>query len=250
MPIWAIADLHLSFGTPDKNMDVFGDHWLNHPDKIEANWRAKINDEDLVLLAGDISWAKHLQQAMPDLEWIDSLPGTKVMIRGNHDYWWSSIKKVRELLPPSIHAIQNDTFIWNEYEIGGARMWDSPEYSFNAYIPSIENPVSNPEAAEPPSFEDAEKIFERELHRLDLSLKQMGDPSKTRIIMTHYPPIGADLHPSRTSAVLHTFDISVCVFGHLHNVETKLPLFGEKEGIRYVLTAADYIDFDPVKIYS
>lgn len=148
MAVWAIGDLHLSFGTPEKKMDVFGPHWIDHPKKIEAHWREKITKDDLVLIPGDISWSKSIAGAMPDLEWIHSLPGTKVMIRGNHDYWWSSLKRLREIMPPSIHLIQNDTFTWNNIIIGGARLWDTPEYNFNSYIPYFENPVSDPEAAE------------------------------------------------------------------------------------------------------
>ncbi len=130
MTVWAIADLHLSFGIKDKEMDVFGKEWHNHHAKIEQHWREDITNEDLVLLAGDISWAKRLEEALPDLSWINALPGTKVMIRGNHDYWWSSPSKVRDALPSSLHIIQNDTFEWNDVAIAGSRLWDSTEYNF------------------------------------------------------------------------------------------------------------------------
>ena len=230
-------------------MDVFGSHWLNHPQKIEDNWRAKIHSDDLVLIPGDISWAKDLAGAKPDLDWIASLPGTKVMIRGNHDYWWSSVKRIRDTLPPGLHIIQNDTFEWNDFIIGGARLWDTSEYHFGSYIPFVKNPVAGTEAFEPDDSNESERIFERDLHRLKLSLEQMRTPNKTRIAMTHYPPIGADLHPSKASAILEAYGIKTCVFGHLHNIKTTLPLFGESREVRYLLTAADYINFDPIKVY-
>lgn len=230
-------------------MDVFGEKWVSHPDKIASHWRSKITNDDLVLLPGDISWAKTVEEAQTDLEWIHSLPGTKVMIRGNHDYWWSSLKRVRELLPPSIHAIQNDTFVWNDYIIGGARLWDTPEYSFGAYIPFVKNPVSDAQSFEESNKDEMEHIFERELHRLNLSMEQLKASNKTRVVMTHYPPISADLHPSRASAILEKYNIHTCVFGHLHGIQTTLPMFGESRGVRYILTAADFIDFDPVQVF-
>lgn len=249
MSIWALGDLHLSFGVPDKRMDVFGPRWFNHEEKTVKNWRACIKEEDLVLIPGDISWAKHLHEVMPDLKWIDSLPGTKVMIRGNHDYWWQSIKKIKEILPSSIHVIQHNTFQFGDYIVGGARLWDSTEYSFGSYVPYIENPVSRPESAEVENPLEAERIFIRELARLEMSLQEMKNSSKTRIVMTHYPPIGADLAPSRVSKLLEQYNVAVCVFGHLHNIETHIPLFGERNGVRYILTSGDYINFQPVKIF-
>lgn len=250
MTVWAIGDLHLSFGTPGKEMDVFGDHWINHPKKIELNWKQLITDKDLVLIPGDISWAKDLASAMPDLEWIDSLPGTKVMIKGNHDYWWQAISKIRKTMPPSIHVIQHDTFEWEEYIIGGTRLWDNIEFNFNAYIPNIENPASDPDKTEVQDTNEAERILLRELARLKMSLEGMGNSKKERIVMTHYPPVSANTDPSRTSALLKKYNVHTCVFGHLHNVQTSLPMFGEKEGIRYILASADYIDFVPIKIFN
>lgn len=249
MSVWAIGDLHLSFGVPDKKMDVFGDHWIDHPQKIEKNWRDRIGDEDLVLIPGDISWAKTLEEALPDLEWIDTLPGTKIMIKGNHDYWWSAVSKVRKALPASIRIIQHDTCEWGDYIIGGTRLWDNIAFNFNAYIPLIDNPASDPEAAQVQDKQEAERIFQRELHRLEMSLEQMKDSDKIRVVMTHYPPVSADMDDSEVSKLLHHYNVKTCLFGHLHNVDTSLPLFGEKEGIRYVLTSADYIDFKPVKIF-
>lgn len=247
MAVWALADLHLSFGVPDKKMDIFGIQWKDHPERIRAHWLEQITPNDLVLLPGDISWAMRPEDAKADLDWIHSLPGTKVMIRGNHDYWWYSLKKIEQFLPPSIHLIQNNIFKWNNIVIGGARMWDTSEYSFGNFIPYIDNPRENTlTKVEDPK--EAEKIFVRELSRLESSLKQMPKDSSIRIAMTHYPPIGADLQPSRTSALLEKYDVSLCVFGHLHNVITNALPYGTKNGVRYVLTSCDYLDCNPVKV--
>jgi predicted phosphohydrolase len=250
MRIWAIGDLHLSFGVPDKSMDVFGPAWKNHAAAIKANWQAVIHSEDLVLIPGDISWAMKLEEAKADLEWIDALPGTKVMIKGNHDYWWGSLKQMAAILPPSIHIVQNNAFHWKGVAIGGARLWDTPEYSFGKWIAFQENPRQKtaPATEEIIQEELSQKIFDRDLERLKLSLKAMDPNAKLRIAMTHYPPIGADLKPSRASQILEEFNINIAVFGHLHSIQTDSPLFGVHNNIRYVLTSSDYLHFQPVAI--
>lgn len=244
MSVWAIADLHLSFGVPEKTMEVFGPEWMNYGEKLKIHWEAVVKPDDLVLLAGDISWAMRLEQAKVDLDWIEALPGTKVMIKGNHDYWWSSVSKVKSILPPSLHIIQNNAFHWGAYSIGGARLWDTEEYDFNAYIELRDMPVS-PSKEEKP---DQEKIFKRELERLELSLKALDQTAQKRLVMTHYPPISADLQPSKTAALLETYHVDVCVFGHLHSVKREKPLFGTHNGVHYALTSCDYLDFKPLFI--
>lgn len=246
MRIWAIGDLHLSFGVKNKSMDVFGPNWESHAEKIASNWKSLIRPEDLVLVPGDLSWALKLEEAIPDLEWVDALPGTKVMIKGNHDYWWGSLSKVTAALPPSIHLIQNNVFNWKDVTIGGARLWDTPEYSFGEWIEFRENPrAKNPEVLVQEELE--QKLFDREIERLKMSLSKLDPNAKVRIAMTHYPPIGANLEPSRAAQVLEQHQIQICVFGHLHNLKS-VPLFGEARGVRYVLTSSDYIHFAPVAI--
>ncbi len=250
MRVWAIGDLHLSFGVADKKMDVFGPGWENHAEHIEAAWRALIKPEDLVLIPGDISWAMRLEDAAADLAWIHRLPGTKVMIKGNHDYWWSSLKKILAVLPPSIHLIQNNAFHWRDVAVGGARLWDTPEYSFGASVDFTPSPFKAPskDPAEEIQEEFSQKIFDRELERLKLSLKQLSPDAKWRIAMTHYPPIGADLALSRAAQILEEHKIHVCVFGHLHNVKSGELLFGEKRGVRYLLSSCDYIRYQPIAV--
>lgn len=241
--VWAIADLHLSFGTPNKEMDIFGPQWIDWTKKVEANWRSVIKPEDLVLIAGDISWAMHIADVVPDLEWINKLPGTKFMIRGNHDYWWESRSKIKKILPSSIKIIQNDVLNWNQISIGGARLWDTPEFQ-------ILDEISPKSQQSQEDMEAAEKIFIRELGRLEMSLKNLDPNAECRIAMTHYPPIGPKMSPSRASEILEKYHVDICVFGHLHGLEkTASPLFGEKNGVQYHLTACDYLDFKPLKIY-
>ena len=251
MKIWAIADLHLCFGVPAKTMEVFGSEWKDYTQKIETNWKKNVEEDDLVLIAGDTSWAIKPEEVIPDLEWIESLPGTKIMIKGNHDYWWPSLKKLNELLPPSIHAIQNGAFDHNGITIGGSRLWDTEEYSFENLIELKDNPYSPKKTdfiEEATQLELSQKIFSRELQRLKLSLGQINKSASIRIAMTHYPPISADLQDSEASKILEEHGIQCCVFGHLHNVKPDLQPFGEKNGVKYILTSSDYLNFTPTLI--
>ncbi|MCB1114692.1 MAG: metallophosphoesterase [Chlamydiia bacterium] len=243
MKVWAIADLHLAVSTPGKEMDFFGGAWVDYTRKIEENWRAVVAPEDLVLIPGDISWAMKLDKAIIDLEWIDKLPGTKLLSKGNHDLWWSSINRVREVLPPSIHVLHNDAFNWHGWTIGGARLWDTPEYNYADYVNFKENPHAK---VEPGDSAQVEKIFSRELDRLEMSLKKLSPDADRRVAMIHYPPIGADLKPSRTSAILEKYDIDTCVFGHVHEVTPGAVPLGEARGVTYHMVSADYLKFKPL----
>jgi len=231
MAIWAIADLHLSLGVPSKTMEIFGPQWSRYIERMRDHWVHYVQQDDLVLIAGDISWAMRLEEALPDLQWIESLPGTKAMIRGNHDYWWSSPTKVRSILPPSLHIIQHDAWEWQGYSIGGTRLWDTEEYHY-----------STPCTPDP----EREKIYARELLRLEMSLKAMSSAHK--LVMTHYPPLGTDLKPSRVSKLLTQYGVTDCVFGHMHGLDAAQNYFGTCEGVRYHLTASDYLSFVPKRI--
>jgi len=246
MKVWAIADLHLSFGCQGKEMDIFGPEWKAHYEKIALSWDESVAKEDLVLLAGDISWAMYPEEARKDLEWIEKRPGLKVMIRGNHDYWWQSASKVRKILPPSIRALSNDAINFEHVAICGTRLWDSPEYSFGSYVNQKETlgVLKMKEAASP----DDEKIFQREIGRLKLSLEAMNKEASIKICMTHYPPIGATLEDSTVSKLLEQYGVTYCIFGHLHSLKSNLKLFGEKNGISYLLTSCDYLDFKLQKV--
>lgn len=241
--IWAIGDLHFSFGTPGKEMDRFGENWVEHARKIGADWDAKVKPTDLVLLPGDISWAMRLEGALPDLQWIEARPGIKVMIRGNHDYWWESASKIRKVLPPSIHIISNDAFFYEGVAVAGVRLWDSPEYQFGSLI-EIKGQI--PEKKE--SADEETKIFERELLRLEMSLKAMKRDAAIKICMTHYPPIGNDLLPSRASQLIESYGVQHVLFGHLHSLKPGQKLFGKRGETEYHLTSCDFLDFKLLKV--
>ena len=244
MAIWAIGDLHLSFGVKGKEMDVFGENWTKHHEKIQRFWDAQVQDDDLVLLVGDTSWAMTLDQAEADFAWVHERPGTKLLIKGNHDYWWSSASKIRKALPESMHILSQDAFLWEDVAIAGARLWDSSEYTFSAYIDM------QPEKKKVSKEYDDEKIFQREVGRLQKSMDAMNDEAKFRIVMTHYPPISADLKASTISTLFDEKEIDVCVFGHLHSLKKGSQLFGKRNKTDYILTSCDWLDFVLVRIYG
>lgn len=250
MNVWTISDLHLSFGTPNKNMDVFGDKWKNHPDKIKAHWEKLIKKEDLVLIAGDISWALKAEDVTPDLEWIDALPGTKVMSKGNHDLWWKSSSKVRKILPPSIHIIHNDAFTINGVTIGGTRLWDHPDLNYYKYIDMKEIDgvnIKKKEYTKEAIAHDA-KIFKNELDRLARSLDAMDPTAKHRILMIHYPPVPTDRSDNEFSRLIKDAGIDICIYGHLHNLFPDAPVNFTKDGTKYICTACDFLDFCPIQL--
>ena len=255
MTIWALSDPHLAFSVPTKTMEAFGPAWESYADKIKQHWEDRISSEDLVLIPGDISWAMHLQDALVDLLWIDALPGKKVILRGNHDHWWSSFSKLTKAIPASITPLQNNALVWvtasgKKVAIGGSRLWDTPEYSFSSFIEFRENPLARQKTPEEFAQEkdNAEKIFARELERLRISLSQLDPSADVRIALTHYPPIGPDLAPSRASEILEEFRIDICVFGHLHNVREGTLPFGEARGVKYVFASGDYLHFKPIRV--
>lgn len=228
-------------------MDVFGTRWVNHAERVKENWIQLIKPEDLVLIAGDVSWGMTPEQAQPDLEWIHKLPGTKAMVKGNHDYWWTSLKKLEGVLPPTIHLIQNNAFVWNEIAIAGTRLWDNANLSFNEYIEFTNTPLIKT-LVEAPLNDETIKIYNRELLRLENSLKAIPRRCEKRIVMTHYPPVSPTLQPSPASKLLEKYDINVCVFGHIHSLKREQELFGTLNGIQYVFTACDYLNCTPVRI--
>jgi len=228
MALFAIGDLHLSFMT-DKPMDVFGEKWINHAEKIKNNWRYKISNEDVVLIPGDISWAMKLNEAYYDLEWISNLPGKKFLIRGNHDYWWASLSKMNTLFD-NIFFLQNNYYLYEDYAICGTRGWICPN----------EN-----------KFDDHDrKIYKRELHRLKLSLDAaVNDGYNKFIVMTHYPPTNEKLEKSGFVEIYEEYKVEKVIYGHLHDIDSfNAGLKGIRNGVEYILTSSDYLNFDPIKI--
>ena len=228
MQIYAIADLHLSL-TSEKPMDVFGEAWRGHAEKLERNWRERVKDDDLVLISGDISWAMQLSAALPDLSFIGDLPGRKILLKGNHDYWWSAIGRVRSSLPFGMRALQNDSIVEGEVGICGTRGWLCPGNSnFNA---------------------DDQKIYARELDRLTLSLNSL--PSvETKIAMLHFPPFLDKEKGSGFTERLEQAGVRIAIYGHLHGDANRYAFEGERNGIVYHCVAADKLDFMPKLIYG
>ncbi|MDP8224626.1 MAG: metallophosphoesterase [Candidatus Lernaella stagnicola] len=227
MAFFALADLHLGFAV-DKPMDVFGPQWENHAAKIAAKWAEVVAADDVVLLPGDTSWAMRLSEVQPDLAFIADLPGRKILLRGNHDYWWNSINKVRAVLPPGMSAIQNDHLMVNGWAVCGARGWNIP----NSGLPGEDDP----------------KIFLRERNRLEMSLNS-APPGAPKVVMMHFPPALAVGDEPGFVDLLERHDVVLCVYGHLHGTrDHALGLQGVRNGVRYVLCAADAVDFTPVRL--
>lgn len=225
--IYGIGDLHFDY-SKNKPMDIFGDHWIDHEEQIISNWKSIVKDEDLVLIPGDISWALRLEQAYLDLKRIHELPGKKVFIKGNHDYWWQSLNKLKALDFDSLEFIQNTAFPFNDFIISGTRGWISRDND---------------------SFtEEDEKIYKRELLRLRMSLSNIIDINKKRIVMLHYPPFNMDLSPNEFVFVMKEFDVDICIYGHLHSEGHKYAVEGNIEGIEFYCVSSDYINFSPKKI--
>lgn len=244
-----MSDLHLSFGAKDKSMEYLFPSWKGYESRIKESWDRLIGQDDLVLIPGDISWAMRLENAQPDLTFLAERPGTKVLVRGNHDYWWNTATKVRKVLPEGVHIIHNDVFCIESIAIGGSRLWDSSEYSFESIIAFQELP-SDREKKEKVE-EDEEKLFLRELARLEMSLKQLPPQAKIKIALSHYPPIGLDLKPSRASALMEKYGVNYAIFGHLHSIKSSChDLFGQARGVTYILASADWLQFQPKLVYE
>ena len=225
MRIFAIGDLHLP-GGDDKPMDVFGDHWEEHFARIAADWREKVAPEDVVLIPGDTSWAMQLPAALPDLNAIGELPGRKILIKGNHDYWWTGIGQVRRVLPEGMSALQHDTADLGCAVVTGTRGW--------AY----------PTEATPLSAED-ERVFNREMIRLELALQSAVKLAGERpiIVMLHYPPLYIQDRDTPFTALLERYPVHTVIYGHLHGAGIRAGFSGQHHGIRYMLTSCDSLEF-------
>lgn len=230
MAIYALADLHLSFGT-DKPMDIFGEKWENYTERIQRNWQSIVSDDDLVIVPGDVSWATYLSEAYEDFNFINELPGKKVIIKGNHDYWWTTLKKMEEFLTEnnfdSIKILNNTAIAFENAAICGTRGWSVQE---------------NNDA-------DDERIIEREKKRLILTLEEAVKLKKERLIVgIHYPPFDRHGEENGFLEIMRNYDVDICVYGHLHSYAHKNAVEGNLDGINLRLVAGDFVDFMPVKI--
>ena len=217
MKVFAISDLHLSINNP-KPMDIFGPVWDNYFDKIVNDWKEKVGEDDVVLLAGDFSWAMKLDDAVADLNLVGTLPGKKIIIRGNHDYWWDSVSQLRNVLPNNFYAIQNDSLKIDKYIFCGTRGW---------------------------TFDD-EKLKSRELIRLEMSIKsaiQQKEENDEIICMMHYPPYEKGYKPTEFTDMIEKYGIKKVVYGHLHGVwNNKASKIATINDVQYFLTSCDLVD--------
>lgn len=224
MKVFAISDLHLSINNP-KPMNIFGGSWDNYWDKIKRSWNDLVSNDDIVLIGGDISWALKLEDAIPDLEEIDTLPGKKIIIRGNHDYWWSSYNKVKSVLPQNIFAVQNNAIKLNNIVICGTRGWTFPSAN---------------------STEHDKKIYARELIRLKMTLDEatkLAANNEKIILMLHYPPFNALWQDSEVTDIIKNYDnVKNVIYGHLHGKDCRTKDLIIKNDICYHLTSCDQVN--------
>lgn len=232
MSIYAISDLHLSFGD-NKPMDIFGVNWENHTEKVKENWNKKVKEDDLVLLPGDFSWAMYLKNTYKDFEYLNKLPGKKLLLKGNHDYWWTTLKKMRAYLSENdfknIDFIYNNSYMYDDKIIVGTRGWQDD------------------------NNRDDKKIIKRENLRLELSIqdgiKKYGEEKKI-IVCMHYPPFNK--YEEKDMSFIQTmkkYNVATCIYGHLHGeMAHKEAKQGAIKEIDFKLVSCDYTNFDLVKI--
>jgi predicted phosphohydrolase len=229
MGLYAISDLHLAL-SGDKPMHIFGEQWYKHDEKIKNNWLNKISDNDTVLIAGDVSWSMKMEEGLQELKWIHELPGRKILIRGNHDYWWQSISKLNALFE-DMNFIQNNFFTYEDYAICGTRGW---------ICPGSDNFTSHDE-----------KIYKRELIRLKLSLEDAAKNGyKKFIVMIHYPPTNEKFDETEFISIFKEYGVEKVIYGHIHGPSFNRVFNGYVDGVEYLFTSADYIDFNPIKIFG
>ena len=223
MKVFAISDLHLST-VVEKPMDIFGKAWENYFDIISEDWKAKVTDDDLVLLPGDFSWAMRMDEALPDFELVAKLPGKKVILRGNHDYWWNTLSQVRNALPQGFYALQNDCMRFGDVLICGTRGWVCPD-------------------GDNLTAEDT-KIYLREIERMKLSIaamQKMRKPEDKVIAIMHFPPFNGRYDDSDFTRLFIEAGITTVVYGHLHGKDCRANLHMKKFGIDFYLTSCDLV---------
>ena len=227
MALYAIGDLHLCLGAP-KPMDIFGGNWVGYMDKLKAGV-ADIREEDTTVLLGDLSWALDLENAREDFAWIDQIPGRKIILKGNHDYWWNTASKFYKFCQQhgftNQWILNNNHYEYEGYGICGTRGWFFEEER---------------------SGEHDEKVFKRELIRLEASLQSAGDLPK--IVFLHYPPRYKGYTCDEILSILERYDVRQCFYGHLHGASHGLAMEGQWDGIEYKLVSADRLNFRPYRV--
>ena len=227
MALYAIGDLHLCLGAP-KPMDIFGGAWVGYMDKLKEGLSV-IGPEDTTVLLGDLSWALDLPSSKADFAWINEIPGKKIILKGNHDYWWSTAAKFNKFCTEhgfeNMFILNNNHFEYDDWAICGTRGWFFEEERHGAHD---------------------EKVFKRELIRLEASLKSAGDRNK--MVFLHYPPRYKGYECREILDLLEKYEVRRCFYGHLHGGSHKLAMEGLWDGVEYRLVAADYLDFKPYAV--
>lgn len=229
MALYAIGDLHLSLGAA-KPMDVFGGAWVGYMEKLRQKMSV-IKPEDTTVLLGDLSWTLGLQEATADFGWINDIPGRKIILKGNHDYWWSTATKFYAFCEKNsfsdMYILNNNHYVYEDWAICGTRGWFFEEDR---------------------SGQHDERVFKRELLRLESSLKSAGDMQK--MVFLHYPPRYKGYLCSEIVELLKAYHVRRCFYGHLHGASHKLAVEGLWDGVDYRLVSADYLDFSPLLVIS
>ena len=234
MAIFAIADLHLSFNE-NKPMNIFGEKWQNHEEKIKQDWLKKVTEKDTVLLPGDFSWSMYLKDTKADFEYLDKLPGRKILLKGNHDYWWSTLNKMQKYVEEN--NFKNIDFLYNNsYEVEG-------------------NIIAGTRGWVQSNEQEDKKMINRESIRLEISIKdgiQKFGEDKPIIICMHYPPYTnynkQNLIDSPFIEIMRKYNVKKCIYGHLHGESIKEAIQGNIEGIDTTLVSADGVNFKLIKI--
>lgn len=224
MSLFAIADTHLSLST-DKPMDIFGG-WQDYMQRLEKNWKALVSDEDTVVIAGDISWAMSLEGALEDFKFLNGLPGKKLIFKGNHDYWWSTMRKMEKFLEDNelntLKIMHNSAVRVGDYAVCGSRGW---------FFDAEEDPDN--------------KVLLREAGRVRRSIEAAKGIGGEPIVFLHYPPLTQNLVCNEIVSVLKETGVKRCYYGHLHGKSTLNAFIGEKEGINFNIISGDYLKFCP-----
>lgn len=241
MAVYVLSDLHLSINQKtNKSMEVFGSRWHGYTDRMEANWKRLVEPSDTVIIPGDISWAMTLDEAVEDFAFLDSLPGTKIIGKGNHDYWWATKTKVDAFFEKnefhSIRLLHNNAFAVEDFLICGSRGWFNDENGNNV-----------------PTGTDYHKIVNREAIRLRISLTEAQkldeteSTSREKLVFLHFPPVFREFRCQEILDVLQEFHVQRCFYGHIHGVYDMPSSFVE-DGIKFTMVSADYLSFTPLHI--
>jgi predicted phosphohydrolase len=236
MSLFVISDLHLDTVTNEKSMEVFGNRWQNYIEKIKNNWSRLVTNDDTVIIPGDISWALTIEESIPDLKWIDSLPGKKIIMKGNHDFWWATLAKLNKAFCENgintIDILYNNALEVENFILAGSRGW---------FVDKSVQPIKSVPV-------DHEKIINREVIRLRLSLdaaKHIQEATGKEIIaFFHFPPVWRDFECKEILEVLKEYNIARCYFGHIHGCYAQSSVF-KWENIEFRMISADFIDFIP-----